>query len=104
MNYLRWGADTMTETRTIILASCGGYVSMGRATKPTAEEIERAETALRQQGKTAWLCTMTGSPYSRAKKNRPKFSDAKLLCGEGDFDAAVAAFFDQEYWRGYAGA
>jgi len=94
----------MTETRTIVLASTGGYVTMGRATQPTPEEIERVETALRQQGVTAWLCTMVGSPYSRAKKNRPKFTNAKLLCGEGDFDAAVAAFHAEEHWRGYAGA
>jgi len=79
-----------TETRTVILASDGRYVGLGRYSEPTADEINRAREALAAQGLTAWLATMHGNPYTRRK---PTFTARELLTGAGDFTAAVAAFY-----------
>ena len=78
-----------TETRTVILASDGRFVTLGRYSEPTAEELSAATAALAAQGVTAWLATMTGNPYTA---RRWTFENRGLLAGAGDFAAAVATF------------
>jgi hypothetical protein len=80
-----------TETRTVILASDGRFVTLGRYSEPTAEELSAATAALAAQGVSAWLATMTGNPYTA---RRWTFENRGLLvrAGDGDFDGAVAAF------------
>lgn len=90
-----WGQRMMgeAECRTIVLAQDGRWVSMGRSTRPTAAEIDKATQALAEQGVTAWLATMIGNPYAA---ERPRIVETRRLTGEGgDFAAAVAAWLAQ---------
>lgn len=50
--------------RWAVLSEDGRYVTMGRATDPTSEEITRIEDAMQAQGLTGWLAVMEGSPHS----------------------------------------
>ena len=78
-----------TDTRTIVLAADGRYVTLGRHSEPSDAELAQVTATLAASGLTAWLATMQGSPYG---KRAPKIAAIRALHGEGDFDAAVAAF------------
>ena len=47
--------DAPLERRWIVLGTDGRYVTLGRASDPSEEEIRRAETSLRAQGLSGWL-------------------------------------------------
>ena len=51
------------ERRWIVLGTDGRYVTLGRASDPSAEEVRGAEEALRAQGLAGWLAVMEGNPY-----------------------------------------
>ncbi|MDU7523817.1 MAG: hypothetical protein E7K72_20975 [Roseomonas mucosa] len=54
------------ERRWIALGIDGRYVTLGRATDPSEEEVRGAEEALRAQGLAGWLAVMEGNPYVSA--------------------------------------
>ncbi|MGG5890707.1 hypothetical protein ACLF3G_26790 [Falsiroseomonas sp. HC035] len=41
----------------------GRYVTLGRASDPSEDEVRGAEDALRAQGLAGWLAIMEGNPY-----------------------------------------
>ncbi|MDB5963480.1 MAG: hypothetical protein JWP59_4774 [Massilia sp.] len=51
------------ERRWIVLSTDGRYVTLGRASDPSENEVRRAEDALRMQGLAGWLAVMEGNPY-----------------------------------------
>lgn len=51
------------ERRWVVLATDGRYVTLGRASDPSEEEVRQAEEALRAQGLAGWLAVMEGNPY-----------------------------------------
>lgn len=78
------------EHRWIVLGVDGRYVTLGRHTDPTPEEIAAAEAALRAAGQQGWLAVMRGRYYSREAVEllmvRPLADPAEV------WDAAVGAF------------
>jgi len=68
----------------------GRFVTLGRASDPTDDEISRAGEALRVARTAGWLAVMRGNPY---RKRAPEVMRVRPL-GEpaGTFEAAVAAF------------
>jgi hypothetical protein len=53
------------DTRWIVLGTDGRHVSLGRASDPSPQEIEQAETALLQQGLSGWLAVMSGDYFGK---------------------------------------
>jgi len=83
-------ADGIGERRWIVLGEDGRYVTLGRATDPSEEEICRAESSLRRQGLAGWLAIMAGSPHSA---RTPSLLMVRPLADpKGTFDAAAEAF------------
>lgn len=88
------------ERRWIILGTDGRYVTLGRASDPSDEEVRSAEKALQAQGLAGWLAVMEGNPYvgpiPRLLEVRPiagptvPFADAASAC-----TAAIAARRDE---------
>jgi len=78
------------EHRWIILDTGGRYVTLGRASDPTEEEIGAAEESLVANGLAGWLAVMEGSPYRSVTPSlmlvRPlgsptvSFADASRIC------------------------
>ena len=76
--------------RWIILSTDGRYVTLGRASDPSEEEIRASGAALRAQGLAGWLAVMEGDPYGgpdpRLLEVRPlgdptvTFADAAAAC------------------------
>lgn len=84
---------TRSERRWIILGEDGRYVSIGRHSDPTEEEIKAAEQALLSARTAGWLAVLDGNPYS---------SDAltlievrPLACPSARFADAVQLFMHQ---------
>lgn len=83
-------AAMSTDTRTIILGDDGRYVTLGRHSQPSEEEIASAAQALAAQGIGGWLATMSGTVYQR---RCPKLEmQRELAAPRHGWDAAVAAF------------
>ncbi|MCK8786580.1 hypothetical protein M0638_19580 [Roseomonas sp. NAR14] len=59
-----------------MLATDGRYVTLGRDSDPSEEEVRHAEDALRAQGLAGWLAVMEGNPYIGAI---PKLMQVKPL-------------------------
>lgn len=55
--------DRGLERRWVVIGEDGRYVTLGRASDPTPEEIGEAEAALEAQGLSGWLAVMQGNPY-----------------------------------------
>ncbi len=51
------------ERRWIVLGTDGRYVTLGRASDPSEDEVRGAEEALRAQGLAGWLAVMEGNPH-----------------------------------------
>lgn len=51
------------ERRWVLLSSDGRFVTLGRASDPSEEEIVTAEIELRTRGLAGWLAIMEGNPY-----------------------------------------
>ena len=82
--------ERLRERRWIVLATDGRYVTLGRATDPSEDQVLSAENALRQQGLAGWLAVMEGNPYvgviPRLLEVRPlaspviPFTEAEAAC------------------------
>jgi hypothetical protein len=82
--------DCAPERRWIVLTEDGRFVTLGRASDPTKEELAAAEAAMRAQGTAGWLALMEGSPYVAAL---PTFLEVRPLADPaGTFAEAVDAF------------
>lgn len=78
------------ERRWIVLGTDGRYVTLGRASDPTEEEVRSAEDALHAQGLAGWLAIMEGNPYvgagprllevRRLAQPTVTFADAAAAC------------------------
>lgn len=55
--------DRSRERRWVVLGTDGRYVTLGRASDPSEEEVRGAEDALRAQGLAGWLAIMEGNPH-----------------------------------------
>jgi hypothetical protein len=76
------------ERRWVVLGTDGRYVTLGRNTDPSEDEITQAEDALRAQGLAGWLAIMEGNPYIGAV---PHLIEVRPLAAPGiDFDVATA--------------
>lgn len=83
-------AERSKERRWIVLGTDGRYVTLGRASDPSEEEVRGAEEGLRAQGLAGWLAVMEGNPYvgaaPRLLEVRPlaqpavPFADAAEAC------------------------
>lgn len=85
--------DGSGERRWIVLVGDGRYVTLGRHSDPSEEEIVRAEEGLRQQGLTGWLAVMQGNPNTGAVLHLMEVRP--LAEPEGSFEAAGAACIAQ---------
>ncbi len=47
----------------IVLGTDGRFVTLGRASDPSEDEVREAEEALRVRGLAGWLAVMEGNPY-----------------------------------------
>lgn len=78
------------ERRWVVIAPDGRYVTLGRNSDPTEQEILAAEAALVAQATSGWLAIMEGNPWvgkaPRILEVRPlaapqtPFSDAAEAC------------------------
>jgi hypothetical protein len=59
--------DSSRERRWIILGEDGRYVTLGRDSDPTEDELAKAEGALQAQGLAGWLAIMEGNPHTVAQ-------------------------------------
>lgn len=64
------------ERRWIVLGEDGRYVTLGRASDPTEQEISHTEDALLAQGLAGWLAVMQGNPYVGAV---PRLMEVRVL-------------------------
>lgn len=84
--------DRSRERRWIVLAEApdGRFVTLGRASDPTSEEIAAAEEGLRRQGLRGWLAVMEGNPHLGPP---PRLMEVRPLASPGGSfaDAAAAA-------------
>lgn len=55
------------ERRWLVIASDGRHVTLGRASDPSAEELEQASIALHTEGIGGWLAVSEGQYYGRGK-------------------------------------
>lgn len=55
------------ERRWLVIGADGRHATLGRATDPSAEEIEAASDALKTQGLGGWLVVSEGIYYGRGK-------------------------------------
>lgn len=56
-------AERSQERRWVVVAPDGRYVTLGRHSDPSEQEILDAENALRAQGLNGWLAIMEGNPW-----------------------------------------
>lgn len=87
------GPERSSERRWVVVTSDGRYVSLGRHSDPSEEEITAAEQALRSQNVSGWLAIMKGSPWIGDPPNLLEVRP--LACPSTTFadaaDACVAA-------------
>lgn len=78
------------ERRWVVLGEDGRFVTLGRQSDPSEDEVRKAEDALRANGLAGWLAVMEGSPYSVAE---PMLIMVKALAEPAAaFEQGVAAF------------
>jgi hypothetical protein len=76
------------ERRWIVLGTDGRYVTLGRGSDPSDEEVRGAEEALRTQGLAGWLAVMEGNPYMG---NVPRLMEVRALASPAvPFEDAAA--------------
>ena len=77
------------ERRWVVVAPDGRYVTLGRHSDPSEEEISAAEQALRSQNLSGWLAIMEGNPWVG---NAPRLLEVRpLACPATTFADAAAA-------------
>jgi hypothetical protein len=81
--------DRSAERRWIVLAEDGRFVTLGRASDPTEQEILDAEASLIRQGMAGWLAVVQGNLYVGAT---PRLMEVRPL-GQpsSSWDAAAKA-------------
>lgn len=94
-------ANRSRERRWIVLDTAGRFVTLGRASDPSDEEVREAERALKAQGLSGWLAVMEGNPYvgvtPRLLAVRPladpasSFADAAASCVQAIAERRVDA-------------
>jgi hypothetical protein len=78
------------QRRWIVLGTDGRYITLGRTSDPSEEEICSAEEALRAQGLAGWLAIMEDNPYGGAT---PRLFEVRRLADPTvPFADAAAAF------------
>jgi len=89
------------ERRWIVLGEDGRFVTLGRDSDPTAEEISGAESALIERGLSGWLAIMEGNPYigtlPRLFEVRPLANPRAIF--EDAAQACVSAISEQRSTR-----
>jgi hypothetical protein len=76
------------ERRWIVVTTDGSYVTLGRYSDPSLEELRAVEEALISRGISGWLAIMDGNPWG---KSAPKLMGVRPLAGaEGAFDAVAS--------------
>ncbi len=81
--------ETSRERRWVVVAPDGRYVTLGRHSDPSEEEIAAAEQALRSQNLSGWLAIMEGNPWVG---NAPRLLEVRpLACPATAFAAAADA-------------
>lgn len=81
--------ERSTERRWIVVAEDGRYITLGRASDPSEEEILEAERGLMAQGRAGWLAIMQGNPYVGAT---PQLMEVRSLgAPRVDFAGAAAS-------------
>ena len=73
-------SDGASDRRWVILGPDGRYVTLGRATDPSENEIQSAEEALRAQGSSGWLERF---PIRCTHTHRGRNSSGTLVAGSG---------------------
>lgn len=87
---MRTSKGNLKERRWIVLGTDGRYVTLGRASDPSEDEVRGAEEALRAQGLAGWLAIMEGNPYVGAA---PRVLEVRPLADPTvQFADAAAAF------------
>ena len=79
------------ERRWIVLAQDGRHVTLGRAARPTAEEIATASDGLARQGLAGWIATLDGDYWGRRRVTLAPVHTIGAAAAL-DWPAAVAAF------------
>ena len=77
----------------MLLTQEGYHGWLGRHVDPTAEELERAATSIRERGTAGWLCVTEGVYYD--PEHTLKVMLVRPLAGQGDWETALAAFHAQ---------
>lgn len=81
--------ERFRERRWIVLGTDWRYVTLGRASDPSEEEVRGAEEALRAQGLAGRLAVMEGNPHVGRV---PRLMEVRPLSDPGvSFDDASAA-------------
>jgi hypothetical protein len=75
------------ERRWVVVATDGRYVTLGRDSDPSEEEIAAAEHALRLQNLSGWLAIMEGSPWVGAA---PRLLEVRSLASPATTFAEAA--------------
>ena len=83
--------NTPKERRWIILGEDGRYVTVGRNTDPTHEELAKAADALRAGGQGGWLAVTEGH-YYRPRERVSVMMVRELAPTHATWEAAVDAF------------
>jgi hypothetical protein len=85
--------ERSSERRWVVVATNGQYVTLGRHSDPSEEEISAVERALRLQNLSGWLAIMEGSPWvggaPRLLEVRPLASPVTIF--EDAAQACIAA-------------
>lgn len=80
--------DSTRERRWVVLREDGRFITLGRASDPTDDEL--AEDATRAQGVAAWPMVMAGNPWTCTQS---QLLEVRPLAGPtGSFGDATAAF------------
>jgi hypothetical protein len=86
---MKVGDRHVRERRWVVLGKDGRFVTLGRHSDPSEDEIGAAEASLRAQGLAGWLAIMEGNPHlgpaPRLLQVRP------LASPESCFDHTAAA-------------
>ena len=83
-------AERNREHRWVVVGEDGRFVTVGRHTDPSEDEILSTESALRSAGLAGWLAVMQGSPYAREV---PRLLMVRPLAAPTfGFEKAAAAF------------
>jgi hypothetical protein len=79
------------ETRYLIVAEDGRYVTLGRAYAPTPEEVEKCSEGLVKQGLGGWYAIMRGDYWGRREPTLEAVQEVGMPITI-NWEAATASF------------